>query len=176
LVHEYLEQEQSAEEEVRSEELLKLTHRTIERVSRDLEELGFNTAIAALMEYVNELYKLRTTLSGGETWKSALEVLVKLLAPFAPHISEELWEAIGQEGSVHTSEWPAHDEKYLTSDTMTIVVQINGKVRDNIEVPAGSTEEDVVTAAKNSEKVKTHLSGEPKKTIYVPNKLISFVV
>jgi leucyl-tRNA synthetase len=154
-------------------------HRAIKKVTSDLENLSFNTAIATLMETVNELYRVKTQfgyMSGG-AWRLALENLVQLLAPFAPHIAEELWQQLGHNTSIHTSEWPKYDEQYLVSDTMTIVVQINGKVRAQLEVPADATEEQIVEKAKADEKVAGYLDGkEIRKTIYVPGKLISFVI
>lgn len=175
LTQEYLEAESGNTE---SKALLTLTHKAIFKVSKDLEELGFNTAIAALMEYVNELYKLKAKEGfTAQNWQFAITALLQLLAPFAPHIAEELWEQVGQKGSVHTSEWPVHDDTYLQSDTMKIVVQVNGKVRATIEVSAGSDEATVTEAAKNDENVQQHLDGKQiKKTIYVPSKLVNFVV
>lgn len=169
----------SKQETGAAEERLKRTmHATTKKVSEDMHDLGFNTAIAALMECVNELYKIKASheLCRSEPWHEALVTLVQLLAPFAPHIAEELWQQLGQEGSVHTSEWPGWDEKLLVSDTMTIVVQVNGKVRANIEVAPESTEQQVTEAAQSHEKVASYLKNPPKKTIYVPNKLINFVV
>jgi leucyl-tRNA synthetase len=161
-------------------ELKRTTHRAIHRVSKDLEELGFNTAIAALMETTNELYKLKTTVrfeQAPETWGWTIGTVLQLLAPFAPHMTEELWEQLGREGSVHVSEWPAEDNQYLVSDTMTIVVQVNGKVRAQLEVPTGETKEAILELAKADKKVASHLDGnEPKKSIYVPGKLVNFVV
>jgi leucyl-tRNA synthetase len=159
-------------------ELKRIIHKAIYRVSKDLNDMGFNTAIAALMEAVNELYKLKTTYPvAGDTWKWATETLLQLLAPFAPHITEELWEQLGNQDSIHTSQWPKHDEQYLVSDTMTIVVQVNGKVRAELTVANDASEEQVVAAAKADEKVAGYLEGkEVKKTIYVPQKLVSFVV
>jgi leucyl-tRNA synthetase len=161
-------------------ELKRTTHRAIHRVSKDLEELGFNTAIAALMETTNELYKLKTRVrfeQAPETWEWTIGTVLQLLAPFAPHMTEELWEQLGREGSVHVSEWPAEDNQYLVSDTMTIVVQVNGKVRAQLEVPTGETKEAILELAKADKKVASHLDGnEPKKSIYVPGKLVNFVV
>jgi leucyl-tRNA synthetase len=159
--------------------LKQVIHRTIKKVSEDLDTLSFNTAIAAMMEAINELYKIKTRLNysaAPETWRWTIESLLQLLAPFAPHITEELWAQLGHDASIHLSEWPAHDEKYLISDTMTIVVQVNGKLRAQLEMPAGTSEEDIVTAAKAHEKVQPQLTGEPRKTIYVPKKLVNFVV
>lgn len=157
-------------------------HSAIKRVSEDLGAMRFNTAIATLMEYVNTLYKLRVTHwihadAGQEAWEFALESLVLLLAPFAPHIAEELyWEFPGH-SSVHTVKWPIWNEKYLISETMTIVIQVNGKVRANIEIAADASEEVVLQAAQANEKVAEFISDNPvKKSIYVPGKLVNFVI
>ncbi len=175
LVQEYLEKKPTEGES--SLELLVAMNKTIEKVSRDIHELGFNTAISSLMEYVNTLYKIKASDNySAKEWQEALLVLVRLLAPFAPHIVEELWLDLGQSGSVHVSEWPVHNEKYLVSDTVTIVVQVNGKVRAQLSLPAGSDQEAVEAAAKADSKVASYLSGEVRKVIFVPNKLISFVV
>ena len=158
-------------------ELQRLLHATTKKVTEDLHELGFNTAIASLMECVNEMYRLKTMMPlGNEFWQTALEVLAKLVAPFAPHIAEELWNQLGCQGSVHTSTWPVWHEAVLKTDIMNIVVQVNGKVRANVTLAAGASEDQVVEAAKADEKVQTYLGGQPKKTIYVQHKLVNFVV
>ncbi len=153
-------------------------HRAVYKVSKDLEDLGFNTAIAAEMEYVNTLYKLKTDVSlKSAAWQSAIGALLQILAPFAPHISEELWHQMGHKTSIHTSDWPAFDETYLASDSITVVVQVNGKVRATLTLPTDSDEVAVTKAAKADENVLKHLDGkEVKKTIYVPGKLVNFVV
>ncbi|MDB5186095.1 MAG: leuS [Candidatus Saccharibacteria bacterium] len=140
--------------------------------------MGFNTAIAALMELVNELYKLKLTVPmGTDTWNEALTTLVKLIAPFAPHITEELWQQLGHEGSVHTSDWPTWDDSVLVSDTITVVVQVNGKLRGEVSVGADATEDAIIAAAKENTKAKVYLDGKDiRKAIYVPGKLVNFVV
>lgn len=160
-----------------SVELFNVIHKAIKKVSQDLHELSFNTAIAALMECVNELYHIKAEDAyEAENWQWALQNLVQLLAPFAPHIAEELWHQLGNKESVHASGWPAYDETYLTSDTVTIVVQVNGKVRANIQIAKDSEQKTIEDVAKTHDTVKAHLSGEPKRVIYVPNKLLNFVV
>ncbi len=161
-----------------SNELNRAVHRVTERVTQDLVELGFNTAIAAQMKFVNELYKLKLSVPlGSEQWTHSLLVTIQLLAPFAPHIAEELWEQLGQKGSVHTSEWPKWDITLLVSDTVNIVVQINGKLRANIAVAVDADETSVITFAGSNEKVAGYIAGQQiKRTIYVPGKLVNFVV
>ncbi|HSW75093.1 MAG TPA: leucine--tRNA ligase [Candidatus Saccharimonadales bacterium] len=159
--------------------LKRAMHRAIKKVSSDLENLSFNTAIATLMETVNELYKLKLQIpytQAPATWKWTAETFAQLLAPFAPHIAEELWQQLGRNESIHTSTWPEHDESFLTESTMAIVVQINGKVRAQISVAADATKDQIIKAAQNNEKIITSLDGrEVKKTIYVPGKLVSLV-
>src|SRR5690606_38158285 len=151
----------------------------IKKVTQDIEADRFNTAIAAMMEATNGLYKTKDnhTMSQSETWRFAIESLLQLLAPFAPHASEELWHQLGHADTIHVDHWPNWDEKYLVTDTKTIVVQVNGKLRANVEVSADANEDTVLEAAKSNEKVASHLEGQAiKKTIYVPNKLVNFVV
>jgi leucyl-tRNA synthetase len=176
LCHEFID---SSEPGDSNEELLRASHKTINKVNRDLKDMQFNTAIAALMEFSNSLYKIKAEQGFGAKadWQFALKTLLKLLAPFAPHITEELWHDLGNQTSIHTAEWPAHDKKYLIQDTLSIVVQINGKLRANIEVPADSSETDITETAKKHEKIEKHLENKKvRKTIYVPGKLINFVV
>ena len=155
-----------------------MTHKMVKKVTEDVEENRYNTAIAALMQCLNELYKLKTEAFGkNEVWQSALESVVACSAPFAPHITEELWQDLGHSSSVHRDSWPAWDEAHLTTDSIKIVVQINGKVRATIEVPADSTEAHVLETAQSDEKVATHIADQKiKKSIYVPGKLVNFVV
>lgn len=160
-----------------NKKLLVAQHQAISKVSKDLHQMGFNTAVSALMEYVNTLYKIKAEDSYASVeWKEALLTLLKLIAPLAPHIADELWHELGQEGSVTVAEWPVHDEAYLVSDTVTIVVQVNGKVRSQLSAPSGSSQEDIEQLARQDEKIESYLIGGVKKVIYVPNKLISFVV
>jgi leucyl-tRNA synthetase len=163
-----------------NEALQKTIHRTIKKVGDDLELMNFNTAVAAMMECVNELYKLKATLPYAEhaaAWKVALSSLTQMVAPFAPHIAEELWQQLGHEQSVHISEWPIYDEKYLVQDTATIAVQINGKLRGTITVPADADEAATTETAKADDKIAGNLDGkEIVKVIYVSGKLLNFVV
>ena len=155
-----------------------VTHKTIAKVSADLHDMGFNTAIASLMELVNDLYKAKAKngFSDIDSWKLALDNLLQMMAPFAPHIAEELWSQLGNKESIHTSNWPVHDPKYLVSDTMNIVVQVNGKLRANIAVAIDADEKTVINKATSDERVASYLTSKPKKTIYVPGKLVNFVV
>lgn len=158
--------------------ILQTAHGTIKKVTSDLDRLQFNTAIAAMMQAVNDLYKHKAAYGYGDrsAWQFTLLSMTQLLAPFAPHIAEELWQDLGGERSVHTSTWPKFDEKYLVSDEITIVVQVNGKVRANIQVAINASEDEIVESAKADEHVASYVADGVKKTIYVPQKLVNFVV
>ena len=161
-------------------ELAHWTHRTIKKVTQDIERFAFNTAIAAIMEFVNQLNRyleespdLLNTPQGSE----AVQSLVLLLAPFAPFISEELWEELGGPYSVHQQPWPRWDEELAGSRTFTLVIQINGKVRERLEAEAGIGEEEMAELARSSARIKGLLEGKQVlKTITVPGKLVNFVV
>ena len=160
--------------------LKRTIHKAIRKVSTDLEAMSFNTAIAAMMECVNELYGMKRELPFQEAqleWHWALGKLVQLLAPFAPHIAEEMWHELGNQGSVHQSEWPVYDKEYLVEDSITIAVQVNGKLRGTVALPADSDEAAITAAAKADAKIAGNLDGKDiVKVIYVPGKLLNFVV
>jgi leucyl-tRNA synthetase len=148
-------------------------HRTIKKVTDDMERFHFNTAIAALMEYVNYLQGAGTSI----ITKEAIETLILLLSPFAPHIADEMWERTGHKQSTLSIRWPKHDESKLVGETNTIVVQVCGKLRDRIEVASDATDDDIKKAALASEKIKVITAGkEPKKVVVVPGKLVNVVI
>ncbi|HEY1835435.1 MAG TPA: class I tRNA ligase family protein [Candidatus Saccharimonadales bacterium] len=153
-------------------------HPAIKKMTEDIEANHYNTAIAAAMTCVNELYKLKSTAFGQhDVWRQALENIVACVAPFAPHIAEELWHQLGHSASVHLDSWPTYDREYLASETMTVVVQVNGKVRARLELPADADEVAVKVAAEASEKIQSHIAGKQIiKTIYVPDKILNLVV
>lgn len=159
-------------------DLRRWTHRTIKRVGDDLETFSFNTAIAALMEFTNALAKAKETLVvHTPAWDEAITTLLLLMAPFTPHIAEELWTRTGRPYSIHQQRWPAYDEAAAAEEMITLVVQVNGKVRARIQVPADVTEEQAREAALASEGVRRHLNGKtPKKIVYVPGRLVNIVV
>ena len=160
-------------------ELLRLTHLTIKKVTRDIEDEKFNTAVAAMMEMVNGLYKFKEShgIQATETWRFTLESLLQILAPFAPHITEELWHELGHTDTIHVNHWPKWDEKYLVNDVMTIIVQVNGKLRAKLELPADTDKDALEQAALADEKVCAYLDARtPRKVIYVPGKLVNIVV
>ena len=154
-------------------EIERWRHKTIKRVSEDVDRYHFNTAIAAVMEYVNFLYSV--DVSGLP--KEAMEDLVVLLSPFAPHVAEELWSRLGHGETVLARGWPAYDSRKIVEETITIVVQINGKLKDRLEVQKDIAEEDLKAQALASERIKSHLGDKkPRKVIVVPGKLINIVV
>jgi len=158
--------------------LRRFMHRTIKAVTEDFEHFGFNTAIARLMEFVNELFRLKDSATARTpAWREAIETLVLLLAPGAPHIAEELWERLGKPYSVHQQAWPAFDPELAAEEMIELVVQVNGRVRDRILVPAAISEEAAIELAKSSERVQPYLDGKPvRRAVYVPGKLVNLVV
>lgn len=153
------------------EKVYSKTHQVIKKITDEIKDFRYNTSIAAIMELTNIISDLGSD-------KEILKILAKLLAPFAPHLAEELWsEILGEKDSIHLSSWPKYDEKYLKSDTVTIVVQINGKLRSNLVINTNLSKEEIIKLAKNDEKVSKWLKdGDIKKEIFVPQKLINFVI
>ena len=171
--------EVSSEDKKKAErELSRLTHQTIRKVTEDMERLRFNTMLAALMEFTNYLTKVREEGAvNASAWKEASDTLLLLLAPACPHIAEELWQYQGREYSIHNQSWPKWDEALAKDEEITLVVQVNGKLRDRIMVPASITEAQAKEKARGSQKVKVHLKDkEIVKTIYVPGRLVNLVV
>ncbi len=166
----------SAASDAEQRDLRRVTHQTIKRVSGDLEKFEFNTIIAALMEMTNALYKYRATCAGTSAWEEAIRTMLLLMAPIAPHIAEELWAIRKQPYSIHRQAWPQFDAALAAEEMMTIVVQINGKVRERLQLPVGATEEAVKAAALAAEGTQKHLNGRtPKKVLYVPGRLVNIV-
>jgi leucyl-tRNA synthetase len=157
-------------------DLRRQVHKTVRQVTGDFERFAFNTALARLMELTNALMK---SSAGGlaDAYREAQRVLVSLLAPMAPHMAEELWEALGETESVHLAPWPAYDEALARDDVITLVVQVNGKVRDKLEAPAGIDEAAAREIALASERVRQALQDKAiRKAIYVPGRLLNLVV
>lgn len=151
-------------------------HQVTKKVTEDYYKLDFNTAIAAMMEATNELYKLKND-GFSEAWSGALGALVRLLSPLAPHMTAELWQQLGHKTTLEEAVWPKWEDRYLVSDTITIVVQVNGRVRAKLDVAKDITEEDVKIAALADENVMKYVGEkEPTKVIYVPGRLVSVVV
>ncbi|GAB4498130.1 MAG: leucine--tRNA ligase [Anaerolineales bacterium] len=159
--------------------LRRKVHQTLKRITRDFENFDFNTVISSLMELMNEMYKAREAgAAGSDEWKEAQEIYLKMMAPVAPHIAEELWtEHLEKPYSIHQQLWPQVDETAAKDDVIEIPVQINGKVRDRITVAVDASEEEIKSAVMASEAVQKQLEGrEPKKVIVVKGKLVSLVV
>jgi len=158
-------------------ELKRTTHQTIRKVTEDLERIRFNTMIAALMEFTNYLGNVKkegtVTLSD---WQETIDTLLQLMAPTTPHLSEELWQRTGHDYSIHNQSWPKWDEELAREEEITLVVQINGKVRDRITAPASITETEAKQLVMERSRVKAHLKGkEVVKMVYVPGRLINLV-
>ena len=148
-----------------------LHHQTIKKLGKDIEDLHFNTAVSQLMIYCNHLQKCNTVS------KKLIEELVIILSPFVPHIAEEFWSLLGKSQTISYQSWPQYSEDLIQLDEVTIAVQVNGKLRANINVSKDSNESDVISEAMSSENVKKFTSdGNIVKTIYVPNRLLNFVV
>lgn len=169
----------AAESVAENESVLRAVHKTIKKVTADLESQKYNTAIASMMELVNTLNaeKNEHGFAGTAAWKFAVESLVQLVAPFAPHMADELWEALGHTDSAQKGHWPAWDESLVRDSMVTVIVQVNGKMRGKLVVPAGTAEDVAQVAALADEKVKAALGSSPiRKTIFVADKLLNLVV
>ena len=170
------EQREAAADEVQA--LRRLMHQTICKVSGDLETFDFNTAVAALMAFSNGMGRAKDTpVVKEDVWKDAIQVLILLLAPITPHLSEELWSRIGGEFSVHQQGWPEWDEELARPSTLEIPVQVNGRVRARFETEADAPAEALERLALEQPNVRAHLEGkELRKIIVVPNRLVNIVV
>jgi len=155
-------------------------HQTLKQVTREMGELQFNTVVAALMELQNEMSQARSEgIVGGlgtPAWSETIEIYLKMLAPIAPHIAEEMWERLGKEGSIHLQSWPEVDEKAAAAEEITLVVQVNGKLRDRITVPAGIADDEARRIALASEGASRFLEGKAvRQVIVVPGRLVNIV-
>lgn len=150
----------------------------IKKVSDDIgERFNFNTAISTIMELVNEMYRYKAGTVNPGLFGAAIKDLIIMLAPFVPHVTEEMWEHLGYEGSVHDQNWPEYDEKALVKDTVEIVVQVNGKIKEKLDIAGGLSREEMEKTAMENEKVKGLIEGKNVvKVIAVPGKLINIVV
>ncbi len=179
ITQEYLEAKEVSLDKTQVKQVLSITHKAAKKITQDLEENRYNTAIAASMDAVNKLYLVKNKVPFGKSdaWQEALESIAMLIGPFAPHISEELWQQLGHSDTIHQDHWPEWQDEYLTEDTITLVVQVNGKVRAQLQVAADISKEDAIEAAKQDENVTAHLGGkEIRKEIFVPGKLVNLVV
>ena len=166
-----LNESQGADQAIKqsSNQALKVLHQTIKKVTDDIERFSFNTAVSTFMICVNTL----TEQKCGS--REVLKPLAVLMAPFAPHVAEELWHQLGEKGSVCDAEWPEYDEKMLVEDTVKYPVQFNGKMRFMLELPAGATQQEALEAVKAAPESAKWMTGEPKKVIFVPKKIINIV-
>ena len=175
VTQQYLESEKDT---TKNDQALKvLMHKTIRKVSNDYRRQSFNTAIAALMEYVNELYKLKLDGFSKESWYDALTALAQMVAPIAPHIADELWSQLGGQGIIQHTAWPVWDDSLIIEDVISIAVQVNGKLRGEISI-AKDTDPELIKAQALAHDNVAKFIGEqkPAKIIYVPGRLVSIVV
>jgi leucyl-tRNA synthetase len=158
--------------------LRRALHQTIKKVSEDMEDFHFNTMLASLMELTNLMGKVREAGDAEPSaWEEARKALLLLLAPTVPHLTEELWERLGQPYSIHLQPWPKHDPELAKEEEITLVIQVNGKLRDKVQVPASIGEEQAKELALSRERVKAHLEGKSlERAIFVPGRLLNLVV
>ncbi|TET86922.1 MAG: leucine--tRNA ligase, partial [Dehalococcoidia bacterium] len=159
-------------------ELRHRTHKTIKKVTEDLERFRFNTMLASLMEFTNHLGKVLAARSvNSSAWREAIDTLLLLLAPTAPHLAEELWTRTGHPYSIHNQSLPPWKEDLAAEEQITLVIQVNGKLRDKVIVPVSITEGEAQELALSQPRVQAHLKGrEVTKIIYVPQRLVNLVV
>lgn len=177
LVQEYHQAPEGQLDNSKEQALLRIVHKMIKAVTEDIEEGRYNTAIAASMGALNELYRLKVTdLRRNQVWKQALEFVIAAVAPFAPHIADELWQQLGHSDSIHKDSWPKWEDKYLTEEIVAVVVQVNGKLRGQVQAPSDSSQDEIIALVRADEKLVAYIGEEVKRVIYVPSKIINFVV
>lgn len=179
LLQEYSEAPEVKTDPKAAEAILKTAHYTVKKVTGNIEDEKFNTAVSSMMEAVNTYYKIKeqSPLGKSAAWTFALESLLKVLAPFAPHITEELWYQLGNATTIHVDTWPKWDDSYLVTSEMVIIVQINGKLRAKLTLATETSEAEVKERALTDENVVKFVAGnEPKKVIYIPGKLVNIVI
>ncbi|MBI4089992.1 MAG: class I tRNA ligase family protein [Candidatus Kerfeldbacteria bacterium] len=152
-----------------------LSHKTIALVTSDIEGFKFNTAVSTLMKFMNGLEALKR-VDDKKIWKSSLEAFLKILNPFAPHISEELWAQLGHKTLLAKEAWPKFDPKKIVEENVTIAIQVNGRLRATIEVATGTSQAEIEKRALAVENVKKYVTDTPKKVIFVQDRLINFIV
>lgn len=179
LTQEYIEAGDVELEASAEKDILKIAHKTAKKVTQDIEDDKYNTAVSTMMEAVNSYFKLKETHGIGKSnaWNYAIESLLQVLSPFAPHITEELWADLGHSSTIHIDNWPKWDNAYLVSATITVIVQVNGKLRAKLTVSADMPEDDIKQMAVSEPNVAKFLgSKEPAKVIYIPGRLVNIVV
>ena len=158
-------------------QLIRIKNKTIRRVTDDFHRMSFNTAISALMEYTNELYKLKIDGFSKTAWHEALVALAQLIAPFAPHMADEINKELGSDTLVQNTQWPVWDDALIVDETLTIIVQVNGKLRAKLDVATDASEDEITALALASENVTAFVGDKkPAKIIYVPGRLVNIVV
>ena len=164
----------------RGRQVLRTLNKTIRKVTRDIEGFRFNTAVSALMELQNEALEVWSSARGSLTlaqWREVLRDMTLLRSPMAPHVAAEAWEVLGQDGDVLGASWPAWDEELAADEVVTVVVQVNGKLRDRLQVAVDAEKDDVLAQARQAENAARFLDGKQVvKEVYVPGKLVNFVV
>jgi leucyl-tRNA synthetase len=164
----------------RGRDVLRALHKTIRKVGGDIESFHFNTAVSAMMELQNEVLDVWANHRGALTpvqWREVVTTMTLLLSPMAPHIAEEIWQLLGHEDSVLDAAWPEWDEQLAADEVVTVVVQVNGKLRDRLKVPVGAGKDGVLADARAADNTARFLQGKQiVKEIYVPGKLVNFVV
>ncbi len=159
------------------EKLLRKIHLTIKKVTEDIESFKFNTAIASMMEFVNEIYRVAESALNTDIIQEAIKILVILISPFVPHIAEEMWRELGGNETVSKQGWPVYDSEIIKENTITYVIQVNGKVRSKIELPIDTTEDKLREVVLSDRKIQSWIIEKPvKKFIVVPNKLVNIVI
>jgi len=181
LVHVLLEDQPAGTETEKFQNVQRQMHYAIKHCSQSLERFQFNTAISRIMELVNEMYLYIQDVKPEEQNKALLKtitpVLVQLMAPFTPHMAEELWQQLEKSYSIFNSDWPTHDESMLILDTIQMGVQVNGKIRGQIQVPAEMADEEIIKMALANDKVQKYTEGKTfVKQIVIPKKLVVLVV
>jgi leucyl-tRNA synthetase len=148
------------------------------QLTHDFEVFEFNTIVSGLMELLNEMYKAREKgVAGTPEWNEAVDIYLRMMAPVTPHIAEELWSFLGKPYSIHQQSWPQVDLAAAADELITLIVQVNGKLRDRIMVPADVSEQDARSTALESEVIKKFLEGKtPRKVIVVPRRLVNIVI
>jgi leucyl-tRNA synthetase len=159
-------------------DLRRKLHQTLRRVTHDFENFEFNTIVSSLMELLNEMYKAREQgAAGTPEWAEAQDIYLRMMAPVTPHVAEELWAYLGKPYSIHIQSWPDYDEEAAAEEQITLVVQVNGKVRDRILVPAVISDEEAKKLALSSDAVQRFVGEKaPRKVILIPGKLVNIVI
>jgi leucyl-tRNA synthetase len=157
--------------------LIRKTHQTIAKATRELENFSFNTYLASIMEFSNTMAKYKNQIYGSKVWREAVQTILLLLAPACPHMTEEVWSRLGLGYSIHNQKWPEFDAALAAEEMIEIVIQINGRIREKLMIPVNSTEEQIKEMGLNNPAVVPLIQGkEIKKVIVVPNRLINIVV